>query len=119
MLDEALGDLADSVELVAFNDDGPTASPIDTPLWDALNRVTPRLLPGAACSCRSSPSAPPTPGSSAAPASTAYGFGLFSEHMTFEDYGAMFHGDNERVDQESLRLSTEMWHAARRRLPRR
>ncbi len=23
----------------------------------------------------------------------------------------MFHGDDERVDQESLRLSTEMWHA--------
>jgi hypothetical protein len=31
--------------------------------------------------------------------------------MTFEDYGVMFHGDDERVDQESLRLSTEMWHA--------
>ena len=23
----------------------------------------------------------------------------------------MFHGDNERVDVESLRLSTELWHA--------
>ena len=42
---------------------------------------------------------------------TAYGFGLFSRNMTFEDYGSMFHGDDERVDQESLRLSTEMWHA--------
>ena len=45
MLDEALGDLAGSVQLVSFNDDGPTASPIDTPLWDALDRVEPRLLP--------------------------------------------------------------------------
>ena len=40
---------------------------------------------------------------------TAYGFGLFSRHLTLEDYGAMFHGDDERVDVESLRLSTEMW----------
>ena len=42
---------------------------------------------------------------------TAYGFGLFSQKMTYEDYGVMFHGDDERVDQESLRLSTELWQA--------
>ena len=35
MLDEALGDLAAKVELVASVDDPSTASPIDTPLWDA------------------------------------------------------------------------------------
>jgi acetylornithine deacetylase/succinyl-diaminopimelate desuccinylase-like protein len=43
--------------------------------------------------------------------SVAYGFGLFSTNLTFEDYGRMFHGDDERVDTESLRLSTELWHA--------
>ena len=42
---------------------------------------------------------------------TAYGFGLFSRKMTYEDYSVMFHGDDERVDQESLRLSTELWQA--------
>ena len=42
---------------------------------------------------------------------TAYGFGLFSRHLTLEDYGTMFHGDDERVDVESLRLSTELWEA--------
>ena len=42
---------------------------------------------------------------------TSYGFGLFSTNLTFEDYGAMFHGDDERVDVESLRLSTDMWEA--------
>ena len=26
----------------------------------------------------------------------------------------MFHGDDERVDQESLRLSTELWEALAR-----
>jgi acetylornithine deacetylase/succinyl-diaminopimelate desuccinylase-like protein len=42
---------------------------------------------------------------------TAYGFGLFSDHITFDDFTAMFHGDDERVDVESLRLSTELWQA--------
>ena len=31
--------------------------------------------------------------------------------MTFEDYGVMFHGDDERIDVESLGLSTELWEA--------
>jgi hypothetical protein len=31
--------------------------------------------------------------------------------LSLEDYGVMFHGDDERVDTESLRLSTEMWEA--------
>ena len=43
---------------------------------------------------------------------TSYGFGLFSQQMTFEDYGSMFHGDNERIDIESLGLSIELWDAA-------
>ena len=46
MLDEALGDLADKVELVASHDDPSTASPTDTPLWDSIARVTPALLRG-------------------------------------------------------------------------
>jgi hypothetical protein len=37
-------------------------------------------------------------------------FGLFSDRISFQDFGAMFHGDNERVDVESLRLSTEFWY---------
>ena len=41
----------------------------------------------------------------------SYGFGLFSEHLSFEDYGSMFHGDDERIDVESLQLSTDMWEA--------
>ena len=47
---------------------------------------------------------------------TSYGFGLFSTALSMEDYGVMFHGDNERVDVESLRLSTEMWEAVARDL---
>ena len=46
----------------------------------------------------------------------SYGFGLFSTNMSFEDYGSMFHGDNERIDIDSLVLSTELWDATARDL---
>ena len=39
----------------------------------------------------------------------AYGAGLFSEEITFAEFGAMFHGDNERIDVVSLDLSTEFF----------
>ena len=110
MLDEALGDLADKVELVASVDDPSTASPIDTPLWDSLGRVTQAFYEG-------SKIVPfMTVGATDARffrrlGTTVYGFGLFSTDLSFEDYGTMFHGDDERVDVESLQLSTDMWEA--------
>ena len=45
---------------------------------------------------------------------TSYGFGLFSERIGFDEFSSMFHGDDERVDQESLRLSTELWDVVAR-----
>jgi acetylornithine deacetylase/succinyl-diaminopimelate desuccinylase-like protein len=109
MLAEALGDLADDVEVIPMADDPSTASPVDTPLWESLSRVTQSFYPG-------STTVPYlTVGATVARffrqiGVTAYGFGLFSEHMRFEDYGSMFHGDDERVDVDSLRLSTDLWH---------
>ena len=106
----ALGDLADAVEYVPYRYDGSSASPVDTPLWDSLSTVTQRWYPG-------SETVPYlTVGATDArffrrAGSTAYGFGLFSEAMTFEDYGVMFHGDDERIDTASLGLSTELWEA--------
>ena len=41
----------------------------------------------------------------------AYGFGMFSDRMSFEQFLSMFHGDDERVDVESLALSAEMFEA--------
>lgn len=110
MIDEALGDLAPKVEVIAAADDPSTASPIDTPLWDVLGRVTQAFYEG-------SKIVPfMTVGATDARffrrlGTTSYGFGLFSEHLSFEDYGAMFHGDDERIDVESLALSTSMWEA--------
>jgi acetylornithine deacetylase/succinyl-diaminopimelate desuccinylase-like protein len=110
MLDEVIGDLSADVE-IDFQFEGPaTTSPIDTPLWDALERVSRLFYPGA----RTVPYL--TVGATDARfhralGSVAYGFGLHSTAIGFEQYGAMFHGIDERVDVESLHLSTEMWIA--------
>lgn len=115
LLAEALGDLADDVEVIENSIDESTASPVDTPLWDSLARTTQAFYPG-------SDVVPYlTVGATDARffrrlGLTAYGFGLFSEALSFEDYGTMFHGDNERVDVESLRLSTDLWDAVARDL---
>ena len=103
----ALGDLYPTVEIEG-NDDPSTASPVDTPLWDTLSSVSGRLVDD----------------SSLVPfvmvggtdnryfrraGSVGYGFGLFSKRLTFEDYATMFHGNDERIDQESLALCTTLW----------
>jgi acetylornithine deacetylase/succinyl-diaminopimelate desuccinylase-like protein len=107
---KALGPLAADVDIVVDSDDPPNASPVDTALWDSLQRVSARLVPGARIVPITSPGATDARFFRAL-GITAYGYGLFSERITYDDYGAMFHGNDERVDQESLRLSTELWEA--------
>ena len=108
MLREALGDLGDSVEIAALSDDPSSESAIDTPLWDSIQRVTGALVPGAqvvpfmivgATDARFFRRA----------GATAYGAGLFSDKIPFAEFMSMFHGNDERIDQESLRLSAEFW----------
>jgi len=116
MLLDALGpELADRVTVVAANHDDSTASPTDTPLWSSMERVSQAFYPGS--------SLVPTMTVGATDARffrrlgiPSYGFGLFSTNLRYEDYAVMFHGDDERVDVESLRLSTEMWEALARDL---
>jgi acetylornithine deacetylase/succinyl-diaminopimelate desuccinylase-like protein len=106
---EALGDLADRVE-VESNDDPSTSSPIDSPLWDSLARVTGRLLPGSGLVPLLMVGGTDNRFFRRA-GSVGYGFALFSQRLTFEDYATMFHGNNERVDVESLGLSEQLWEA--------
>ncbi len=115
LLDEALGDLAGRVEMVEVHDDPATESPVDTPLWDSLSRISQAFYTGSHLV--------PLLSVGATDARffrrlgvTSYGFGMFSEKLTFEDYSRMFHGDDERVDVDSLRLSTELWEAVARDL---
>jgi acetylornithine deacetylase/succinyl-diaminopimelate desuccinylase-like protein len=110
MLRDALGaELYESIEIVATADEEATESPVDTPLWDSLCRVTGGLAPGV------TPVPMITTGATDARffrrrGIAAYGAGLFSDRISFEEFGAMFHGDNERIDVESLRLSTDFWY---------
>jgi acetylornithine deacetylase/succinyl-diaminopimelate desuccinylase-like protein len=113
MLVDVLGDLANDVEIAFQCKEPASTSPIDTPLWDALQRVSEVFYPGA----RTVPFL--TVGATDARytralGSVSYGFGPHSPAIGFEQYGAMFHGIDERVDVESLRLSTEMWMALAR-----
>jgi acetylornithine deacetylase/succinyl-diaminopimelate desuccinylase-like protein len=115
LLADVLGDLADRVEMRLVSDDPSTSSPADTPLWQALERVTGRLHPGSGLIPFL------TVGATDARffrrlGVPSYGFGLFSERLTFEQFSTMFHGDDERVDLESLRLSTELWEELAREL---
>lgn len=110
MLRDALGEVADRVTVLHANHDDSTASPIDTPLWDSMSRVCQAFYPGSTLV--------PTMTVGATDARffrrigiPSYGFGLFSTKLRYEDYAVMFHGDDERVDVDSLRLSTEMWQA--------
>ena len=113
MLDEALGDLAGSVEIESLADDPASTSSADTPLWDSIGRVVSGFYPDS--------QVVPFFMVGATDArffrrrgATSYGFGLFSRRMSFEQYSSMFHGDDERVDVESLELSVGLWDALAR-----
>lgn len=116
MFDEILGPssghgaLSDEVEIEVVAEDAATASPMDTPLWDILQRATDAIAPGGT-------NVPfMTVGGTDArffrrKGVPSYGYGLFSERIGFDEFAAMFHGDNERVDVDSLRLTTQLWDA--------
>jgi acetylornithine deacetylase/succinyl-diaminopimelate desuccinylase-like protein len=114
MVRDALGDLADAVEIES-NDDGSTASPVETPLWESLARVTAELCAGSALVPSLMVGGTDNRFYRRAGA-VGYGFGLFSQRLTYDDYATMFHGNDERVDQESLSLSTRLWEAVARDL---
>ena len=109
LLRDALGDLYDRVEIES-NEDLSTASPIDTPLWDTLSTVTGRLVKDSALVPFLMVGGTDNRFFRRAGA-TGYGFGLFSQRLAFEDYATMFHGNDERVDVESLALSEQLWRA--------
>ena len=110
MIKEALGNLADRVTIETPPDRkrGGSVSPTDTPLMAAISRVSKRLMPDS----RVVP-AITTGGTDAKffrwKGIPSYGFGLHSTRIPYTEYPVMFHGHNERVDTESLKLSAIMW----------
>jgi len=107
-LDKALGDLAEEVTIEKLFSKPASTSPTGTPLWDVLGRVVDAHYPGARLLPRM------IVGFTDAPyfrehGAIAYGFGLFSRALTAEAMAGRFHGNDERVDVESLALTTQAW----------
>ncbi|MEM7341202.1 MAG: M20/M25/M40 family metallo-hydrolase [Actinomycetota bacterium] len=104
----ALGDLADEVEITVLMNDPASISRTDNPLWDSLLRAVSKPFAGA----RLTPQM--TVGFTDARVyrnmgAVAYGAGLFSPQLDAGDFASRFHGHNERIDVESLTLTTNLW----------
>ncbi len=114
-LAEALGDMAEHVEISPLQSYLSTASSTDNPFWDVLERQAQVAYPGAQLQ----------PGLIVggtdarfyrSKGSVAYGAGMFSPSMTLASFGQRFHGNDERIDVASLALSTDYWVGIAREL---
>jgi acetylornithine deacetylase/succinyl-diaminopimelate desuccinylase-like protein len=114
-LAEALGELADRVEISSLQEADATRSPTDNPLWNTVQACTlavypeARVIPGLI-----------TGGTDARffrrKGSVAYGASLLSRDVTIEQFSSRFHGNDERIDTHSLGLSTDFWYRVARQL---
>lgn len=105
----ALGDLHDRVEVDVLIDDPASISPADTPLWDALQRSVNRPFPDATIRPRMAVGFTDARVHRELGA-IAYGAGLLSPSVSAADFGSRFHGNDERIDIESLGLTTRLWY---------
>jgi acetylornithine deacetylase/succinyl-diaminopimelate desuccinylase-like protein len=103
---KAIGpDLLDDLEVVSLMDFPPTGSPPEGPLWEAIAAAAGDVLG----SRRLVPALIPVTTDARffrARGVIAYGVGAFDPAARFGDHLAMFHGNDERVSVESLRLTT-------------
>ena len=105
----ALGDLHGQVETTVLMNDRSSISRTDTALWDAMQRAVARPFPAS----RLIPTL--TVGFTDARVhrdlgAVAYGAGLMSPSLSPSEFGARFHGNDERIDVESLHLTTRFFH---------
>lgn len=108
MLRETAASLGVNATFEVFNESVANSSSIETPLWSAMEKAVAKLAPGGTCV-----PAVTTGGNDArfyrAMNAVAYGGGLLSERFAFDSFVSAFHGANERIDLESLALSTEFF----------
>jgi acetylornithine deacetylase/succinyl-diaminopimelate desuccinylase-like protein len=105
-LDDLLGDLPVTITILHRTE--PTRSDRATPVWSSLERAVQHAHPGGRVA--------PTLFTGAtdgrhlrALGVPAFGFGVLSAALDPTTYWSRFHGDDERIDIESLRLSTDAW----------
>ena len=109
LLVEVLGDLAPDVQIERLQERSASSSPTDGPLWEALGTRIRQRFP------QSMLSPGLNVGGTDAPffrdrGVVAYGAGLFSPSVDVRAIGSRFHGNDERIDIESLELQTQLWH---------
>ncbi len=104
----ALGDLYHAVETEIIKHDPSTSSPTDNKLWETLSASIAKAYPDALVV----PSMV-TGGTDARffrnRGSIAYGAGLLSKRVDTGEFFRRFHGHDERIDIESLRLTVQLW----------
>ncbi|QGG96907.1 M20/M25/M40 family metallo-hydrolase [Actinomarinicola tropica] len=105
----ALGDdLFARVEVEPLIDDRASTSRTDTPLWDALQRGVARSFDRATLHPQLSVGFTDARVHRELGA-IAYGAGLLSPNLSSREFGRRFHGNDERIDVESLGLTTRLW----------
>jgi acetylornithine deacetylase/succinyl-diaminopimelate desuccinylase-like protein len=104
----ALGDLFDDVDIEILQESTSTASPTNNRLWEAVTdsmaaaypqaQIVPSLVTGGTDSrfFRNQ-------------GAVAYGAGLLSPEVDASEFFRRFHGHDERIDVESLRLTVNLW----------
>ncbi len=108
LIELSLGELNGHVDIALIERGSSTASPTGTELWDIVERASQSIVPGS----RLVPTM--APGITDArfmreQGAIAYGVGLYSEKLSPLDMVTMLHGDNERVDVESIALMQSLW----------
>src|SRR5262245_44548084 len=112
---DALGELAGKVDISVLQHGEPSRSPTGNELWDVVSRQVQVAYPGAELV----PSM--IVGGTDARfyrlhGAVAYGAALFSPGVTFESFGQRFHGNDERIDIDSLGLSGEFFYGVAKSL---
>jgi acetylornithine deacetylase/succinyl-diaminopimelate desuccinylase-like protein len=110
MLAAALGDLTDQVEVTFWRaDDLPTSSPSSGPFVDAMRRAANRFYEGSELVPMRMVGTTDARHFRRHFGTAAYGFGMWSPRLGLDDIAKMGHGDDERVDIESLEMSVGLW----------
>ena len=103
-LREALGELMSDIEIVGDRFEAASRSSVDTPLFAALSRAVARAYPNADLLPVLS-----VGGSDARfyrwRGVPAYGFGLLSPRWDYGTFRTLFHGNDERIDVDSIALT--------------
>lgn len=104
-LTTALGDLMTDIDIIGDRFGSGNISISDTPLYRAVQSAIRQHYPDAELVPIIAPGG--TDARHLRQAGViAYGFGLFSRYFTMPRFRSFFHGNDERIDLESLRLTT-------------